>query len=544
MVDTLRMVAATSHARVASPFERLTPFGFGTGLLVVCGCMLASFLLAGFWFPYWRVADMDFWVVYNAFLLNTPLPQEYFDHPGYLSILLLSYWLRALHAVGFIHVQSLSGIPPVSDTAGFADAWTRATQAGRVLSLILAMGYVVSFSYLLRAIVRDGRVAGLAGFLLAFSGGMTMQMRIMRTELLAAGFFTVALLLLIVVAKRGERAWRPAAIGFASLLITLGMLNKIQIFFLICALPILLLPFGPDTAPQSGFWRQRRSAWLAVAASAAVALIAAYLARDILIVGFSLSETAAVHLPSLRIGAAIYLPAFAIWIGLGMAAYWALWRPAATEALAATFAVVAGCMIGLLALYARYNPTDVVVVFHPMEQMYLLAFPAEPDLVNDASRLGFLLRSIASVIARRTFILHTSSRPTIFLEWFVIAATVVAIRRREWRLVLQVVPLMLTDWCVDTLSMGRGLKQEYFNLTDPLPIIAAALLITKLVDLQYHRWTYRLGVALIAAHAVISQLEPVKNAAFKKYGPEVWCGLYAYAVRVEHFPFCPPPEQH
>jgi hypothetical protein len=52
------------------------------------------------------------------------------------------------------------------------------------------------------------------------------------------------------------------------------------------------------------------------------------------------------------------------------------------------------------------------------------------------------------------------------------------------------------------------------------------------------------GVALIAAHAAISQLEPVKNAAFKKYGPEVWCGLYAYAVRVEHFPFCRPPGQH
>jgi hypothetical protein len=541
MADTLRTTAATSHPGGASPFDRLTPFGFGTGLLVICGCMLVSFLLAGFWFPYWRVADMDFWVVYNAFLLNTPMPQEYFGHPGYLSILLLSYWLRALHAVGFVHVDSLAGIPPVSDVTGFADAWMRATQAGRVLSLILAMTYVVTFSYLLRAIVRDGRVAGLAGFLLAFSGGLTMQMRIMRTELLAAGLFMVALLLLILVAKRGEWAWRSAAIGFASLLITLGMLNKIQIFFLICALPIITLPFGPETAPQSGFWRQQRRAWLAVAASAAVALLATCLARDILFVGFSPLQMPALYLPTLRIGASIYLPAFAIWIGLGMAAYWAVWRPPAAETLAAMFGVVAGCMLGLLALYARYNPADVLIIFHPIEQMFQWAATAEPDLANDASRLGFLLRSIGGVIARRTFILHTSSRPAIFLEWFVIAATIVAIRRREWRLVLQVVPLMLTDWCVDTLSMGRGLKQEYFNLTDPLAIIAAGLLIAKLVDLQYHRWTYRLGALLIAVHAVISQLEPIKNAAFKKSGPEVWCGLYPYAPRVEHFPLCPPP---
>src|ERR1035441_10862500 len=90
------------------------------------------------------------------------------------------------------------------------------------------MGFVVAFSYLLRALLRDWRVAALGGFLLAFSGGMAMEMRIMRTELLAAAFFTSALLMLIIVAKRGERWWRPAAVGFASLLITLAMLNKIQ----------------------------------------------------------------------------------------------------------------------------------------------------------------------------------------------------------------------------------------------------------------------------------------------------------------------------
>ncbi len=227
--------------------------------------MLASFLIAGFWFAYWRVADMDLWVVYNAFLLNTPLPQEYFDHPGYLSILLLSYWLRALHAVGLIHVASLSGIPPVSDTAGFADVWMRATQAGRVLSFMFMIAYVVTFACLVKAIVGDRRIAGLAGFFLACAGGLTMQMRIMRTELLATGFFMIALLILIAVAKRGERAWRPAAVGFASLLITLGMLNKIQILFLICALPILVLPFGPEAKPQDGFWRLSRYAWPAVA---------------------------------------------------------------------------------------------------------------------------------------------------------------------------------------------------------------------------------------------------------------------------------------
>ena len=97
------------------------------------------------------------------FLLNVPLPQEYFDHPGYLSILLLSWWLRALHGLGIVHVVSFTAVPPLSDTAGFASAWTAATRAGRVLSLLYAMGFVLAFSYLLRALVRDWRIAAFGG---------------------------------------------------------------------------------------------------------------------------------------------------------------------------------------------------------------------------------------------------------------------------------------------------------------------------------------------------------------------------------------------
>jgi hypothetical protein len=74
---------------------------------------------------------------------------------------------------------------------------------------------------------------------------------------------------------------------------------------------------------------------------------------------------------------------------------------------------------------------------------------------------------------------------------------------------------------------------------DPLAIIAAALLIAKLTDLQRHRWTYPVGAALIVAHVLVSQAEPVKHI-FRTDGPEVLCGLYRSAKRVEHFAFCPP----
>jgi hypothetical protein len=81
-------------------FQRLILFGWTKGLIAFIAGMIVSFFLFGYWYPWWRIADMDFWMVYNAFLLNDGLPQEYFDHTGYLSILLLSGWFRFLHAIG------------------------------------------------------------------------------------------------------------------------------------------------------------------------------------------------------------------------------------------------------------------------------------------------------------------------------------------------------------------------------------------------------------------------------------------------------------
>lgn len=549
MAGAARLMQAIRIRDTTQPFDRLVRFNWPGQFIVTFAGMLVSFLIAGFWFPYWRIADMDFFVVYNALLLNAHLPQAFFDHPGYLPILLLSYWLRALHAIRLVPVDSFDAVPPIGDLRAFGAAWLPATQAGRVLSLLTAMAFVAAFTYLLRALVRDWRIAGFGGFLLAFSGGMAMEMRVMRTELLAAGLFMIALLMLLVAAGRGERPWRPAVVGLAGLLMTLAMQSKVQVFFLICALPLLLLPFGPDAPAQkgvqAGFWRSRR-AWAATAATALVTAIAVYLAKDLLSLGFAPTNRADVPLLSVGISAAAYWSLLAAWLVLGMAAYCLIWRVAALEALTAALAALAGCMIGLLALHAHFHPDDVVVVFHPLETMLSWASASDPrltagDSLFDPARIQFLLQAIAGVIARRTFVLQSSPRPTIFLEWFVIAATIIAVRRRQWHLVACVAALMLTDWGVDLLDMGRRLQQGYFLFTDPLAIIAAALLIAGLKDLQQHRWTYPIGIALVVAHVVVSQAEPIKHA-LRRDSPQVLCdpGYMFHYQRLAPLPFCPP----
>lgn len=528
-------------ASSANVLDRLILFNWSNGLVAITAAMILSFLLCGFWYPYWRIADMDFWIVYNGFLLNAGLPQEYFDHPGYLNIILLSGWFRLLHAVGLLDVISLSAIPPVSDAANFARAWTYATQAGRVLSLAMAIAFVVVFAFLLRRLVRDWRIATLGAFALAFSGGLEMEMRIMRTELIAGGLMAIAFLIVIIAARTERSPWRPILLGLASLLAMLAMLNKVQAIFLICALPLVALPFGSRSDQPSNFWNSWWG-WLAAALLCLLAVLAAIPAAGLISEGLSPAIAASFGLRPLigdRFGS--YQFVIAGWIALGMVAYAMTWRVPIAELLAAMTAVIGGAALGLLVLYVQHNPHDVVVVLNPLEQMYLFAAGFTPETAGNGLFSGQNLQLILSyaidLAARRTFVLHSSPRPTIFLEWFVIAATIFAWRNGERKLVLQVGVLMLTVWGVDLIGMARDLKLEYFILTDPLVVIAAALLLMKLVQLHTHPWAYPIGAALIVAHVAVSQAEPVKHV-FKKEGPEVYCGLYHHAKRVEQFPFC------
>jgi hypothetical protein len=126
-----------------------------------------------------------------------------------------------------------------------------------------------------RRVFRDWRIALLATFAFAFSGGIAVHMRILRSELIAGCLFTFALLLLIAAARRAGN-WRPLAMAAAAALCVLGMENKVQIILLIAALPMIMLPFGTADSASTAFWR-RSAGWIAallsaIAASAMLAL--------------------------------------------------------------------------------------------------------------------------------------------------------------------------------------------------------------------------------------------------------------------------------
>ena len=513
-----------------------------TVVLIVAG-LAVSFFAFGFWWPYWRTADMDLWMGYEGLLLNDGLAQEWFDHPGYLSILLNGNWFRLLHGIGLLDVHALSLMPSPAESG---DAWTHAVRAGRVLSLGVACGFVITFAMLLRRLIGNWRVAALGAFALAFSGGLAMQARVMRTELISGGCLTTALLILLIAARTPRMAWRPALVGLSALLVTLAMINKVQVVFLVCMLPILVLPFGVRLDDPHAFWRKPRRALSAASLYVIGAVLVAIPAWPLVWFGISAAESSIIPWrPFLWNTFGTYQVIIAAWIVLAMGCFAVTWRVPPLEVLAALAAVAGGFALGMLSLDIRYHPQNVLAVMNPLEQLFVWATASDPDLANGGGMSGRLLLSLLSgigeVAARETFILQSSARPTIFLQWLVIAATIVAAKAGERKLVLQVAALMAVTWMVDIIGTLRGLKIEYFIYTDPLVIIAAALLLAGLPQLQSHRWAYQIGALLIAAHIIVSQAEPVKHT-FSRSVPMNFCiEHFEYTKRIERFSFCPSP---
>src|SRR6266849_8024106 len=325
-LPTLAATAKPPTDAAKDAFDRLTFLGWRWGLAASVGGLAASFFLFGYALIYWRNADMDFMVIYNALVLNDGKPQLFFDHTAYITILSLKLWFQLLHALGLLDAYSLSSIPPASSAPAFDAAMTSAVRAGRVLAWLIATGCVLIFAALVRLIVRDWRVAMMATFAFAFSGGIAVHSRILRSELVAASPVIFALMLLIVVGRRAGIA-RPLAMAAAAALCVLGLENKVQAILLIGALPLVILPFGAATSASVAFWNNPRSGWTATAIAAIAAVAAASAAWPLIAIGFDRALLDAAHFHPLLLGRfGIYQAALLVLVGGCMTAFAVIWR--------------------------------------------------------------------------------------------------------------------------------------------------------------------------------------------------------------------------
>jgi hypothetical protein len=265
--------------------------------------------------------------------------------------------------------------------------------------------------------------------------------------------------------------------------------NKVQVILLIGTLPLVSLPFGDEKSASVAFWRNTRSGWLATGVAAIAAMAAIWAASPLIAIGFDRALLDAAHFHPLLLGRfGIYQAALLILIGACMIAYAVIWRVSAAETLASMFAVAAGASIALLALDVEYNASNVIAVSNPLEKMLTFADANTTGVANGSNLLGvalLLLDGVASVVARYTFVLHSSPRPTVFLTWLILPGIILAWRRGESHAAIQALVLLLAAIGIDALGVRRGLKSEYFIFTDPLIILAGAILLDSLSDLRF-----------------------------------------------------------
>src|SRR4051812_3885639 len=264
--------AAREPARAGDSLARLTFAGWGYGLAAIALGLAVSFFLFGYALVYWRNADMDFMVIYDALLLNDGRPQQYFDHPAWMTILSVQLWFKLLHGLGLLDAWTLSSIPAASEPAAFDAAMTSAVRAGRVLAWLTATACVLVFASLMRGVVRDWRIALIATFAFTFSGGVAIHARILRSELVAA-FPVISAVLILIIVGRSAGIARPLAMALAAFLCMLGMENKVQAVLLIAALPFVILLFGGAGSASVAFWRKPASAWPATIVAALLACV-------------------------------------------------------------------------------------------------------------------------------------------------------------------------------------------------------------------------------------------------------------------------------
>jgi hypothetical protein len=523
-------------ARVARVFFH----GWKTSLVVVAAGMAVSLLLFGFWMPYWRIADQDLPLAYQGLLLNDGRAQEYFDHTGYLYHLVLAAWYCLLHWAGILPVHALSELPPASDVAGFDRAWQQLVEAGRALSLILGVAFVSVYATLVRRLIGDWRIAVMAAVALAYSGGIAMHIRIMRTELLSAGLVTSALLLVLVAARAGS-VRRHLLIAAAGLCASLAVVTKVQALLPALAIPVIVLAFGEvprapaDRTDASG----AAGRWLTAAVAAALAAAVAYPAAALLWQGMA---GGTVYRPLGGGLSGVYQWLVVLWVAGAMAAYARAWRVPAAEALTAMAALAFGIGLGLLSLDIRYHPQNVIAVANPIEHMFAYAASGASVLVHEPQMLtgAFaveLAKGFVRALAMHSFVFSTSARPTLLLEWFAIGGAIALWRRGERRLPLQAALLIVIAWALDAVFSLRSLQTPYFAYTDPLLILAAALELAHLPDLQTKRWAQNAAMCLLVVYVVWAHVEPVK-AVLRHNQPQDACvWLPAHVSRVE-FPFC------
>ena len=516
-------------------------------IAVILGGMVLSLMLIGLRSPFWARAASDLVSAYEGLLYNQGVPQEFLAYPAVLSGQLLGLWYRLLHAVGLLAIDRVSDLPQAPTVAQFDVIWQALITWARVYSLLLGMIYVGVFMVLINRLTGAFQIAALAGVALAFSSGVALEFRIIRSELLSSGLIAIALLATILAAReRGETA-RLAWLALAGFCTALGYIEKVQALLPAMAIPFIALAFPPIAATGatvSGDEALSRQQWRTAAVIGALALVCLIPVLRLMLWGMAAMPTHAyIGYPPLGGGmSGRYQWLIALWVGGAMLAYGWYWRVRPAETAAALAAVVLGLALGLAVLFLRSHPQVVVAVANPLEHLQAHAGALGAGLPSDSlfGAVGKLIGTVATALAIHTLVFYPSHRPTLIVEWLAIAAAVVLWHRGDRQRCLQIAVLLVSAFGLDGLFSLRQYKVFYLPFTDPLIIVAGAIAATPFLGLLVQRNIQQITMVLMTVYVVWGHAQAARIAYGDADKAGKICGVVAQFTTRISWPYCLP----
>lgn len=214
-------------------------------LNIVCFILVSVIIIGvawyhGFFLPFTNLSDDDSVYVGQALLFNAGKAQTYFDHTGYIYILVISKIFALLHKLRVIPVANMTALFHYKN---FGYAFSRLVYAGRFISLFFAIGFVYTFYVGIQIISKQRILAFILSLVLASTTGVAIQSMIIRPELLSA-YFGMLAFFLFTCAFQGESSRFLWLLFFASFFNFLALAVKLQAIIQFLFVPFLAIGFA------------------------------------------------------------------------------------------------------------------------------------------------------------------------------------------------------------------------------------------------------------------------------------------------------------
>jgi hypothetical protein len=513
----------------------------GAVLGVLCAIVI-SVLIFGAFAPYWNKAQSNLQSVYEALLYNDGLPQDYVDYPKYISPILLGYWYQLLHLFGILSQYKLSDLSGNSTVPQFDSLWQTFVFWARIHILSIGLAYVLTTMLLIRRLTENWRIAILAGVALAFSDGVALGYRILRSELFSSALVFLALLLVIIAAREGPNGRRYLKLGLAGLFIALALTEKVQALLPALTIPVIALAFGRNEG-NDDTPRTLLGMWLPT-------VVLGLLTLSLIAPTLGLVQEGINGMANSRLFH--YRPVFAEFSGLyqwllvcyvisSMVVYAWLWRVRPIVTASGILAVLVGLSLGLLTLYARYNPNVVVAVANPIEHLHALSATPEARLPTTSIALvgSKFLGGLSKTLAVHTFLIP-SHRPTLLIEWLTLYALWLIWRRGQTQVALQIALLLLAAFAVDasfTLRSAAAVKTYYTAYTDPFIVLAGATALTQFASELAGLRAQRAILVFMVGYVIWGNFESAR-ATYGSHSKAKVCKVAAPYVKRMRIPYC------